>query len=73
MEHRTLKTEAEMIKDVQTFLNDIDTKLGFELNYETLLKLYLVMKRLKTIRPRWIFRVVRNSPIEENTFLKTGK
>jgi hypothetical protein len=68
MEHRTLKEEVEIIEDVQEQMNNIDHKLGYESNYETLLKFYLAIKRLKTVRPKWIFKVVRIPPLEENIF-----
>ena len=47
MEHRTLKEEVEIIKDIQEQMNNIDHKLGYESNYETLLIFYLAIKRLK--------------------------
>jgi hypothetical protein len=68
MEHRTLKEEVEVIEDVQEQMNNIDYKLGYESNYETLLKFYLAIKRLKMVRPKWIFKVVRIPPLEENIF-----
>jgi hypothetical protein len=68
MEHRTLKEEIKILKDVQEQMNNIDHKLGYESNYETLLKFYLAIKRLKTIQPKWIFRVARIPPLEENIF-----
>ncbi len=67
MEHHTLK-EVEVIEDVQEQMNNIDHKLGYESNYETLLKFYLAIKRLKMVRPKWIFKVVRIPPLEENIF-----
>jgi len=53
MEHRTLKEEVEVIEDVQEQMNNIDHKLGYESNYETLLKFYLAVKRLKKVRPKY--------------------
>jgi len=47
MEHRTLKEEVEVIEDVQEQMNNIDHKLGYESNYETLLKFYLAIKKTK--------------------------
>jgi hypothetical protein len=41
MEHRTLKLEIEIVKDVQEIMNNINCNLDFESNYEALLKLYL--------------------------------
>ena len=68
MEHRTLKEEVEIVKEVQKQMNNIDHKLGYESNYETLLKFYLAIKRLKMVRPKWIFKVVRIPPLEVNNF-----
>ncbi len=73
MEHRTLKEEVEIVKEVQEQMNNIDHKLGYESNYETLLKFYSAVKKLKTIQPKWIFRVARIPPLEENIFFVTGK
>ena len=73
MEHRTLKEEVEVIEDVQEQMNNIDHKLGYESNYETLLIFYLAIKRLKTIQPKWIFKVVRIPPLEENNFFHDRK
>ncbi len=58
MEDRTLKTEAEIIELVQTSLNSLETEKSFEDNYETILKLFYAIKRLKSIRPTWTFRTV---------------
>ena len=68
MEHCTLKEEVKIIKDVQEQMKNIDHKSGYESNYETLLKFYLAIKRLKMVRPKWIFRVARIPPLEENIF-----
>jgi len=68
MEHHTLKEKIKILKDVQEQMNNIDHKLGYESNYETLLKFYLAIKRLKTIQPKWICRVARIPPLEENIF-----
>ncbi len=58
MDHRTLRTEIEMVDIVQKLLNDVDTNVTFEANFETFL------------RPLWEFRIARTPPIEENYFFK---
>jgi hypothetical protein len=49
-------------------MNELNIELDFNANYVTLLGLFLAIKRLKTIQPKWIFRVARTPPLEENTF-----
>jgi hypothetical protein len=49
-------------------MNELNIELDFNANYVTLLGLFSAIKRLKTIQPKWIFRVARTPPLEENTF-----
>jgi hypothetical protein len=59
-----------MVDIVQKLLNDVDTNVTFEANFETFLSLYFAINRLKILRPLWEFRIARTPPIEENYFFK---
>ena len=73
MEYRTLKNEIELLENVQRLMNEVNTELDFNANYITLLELFSTMKRLKIIRPKWIFKVARTPPLEENIFFRGKK
>jgi len=73
MEYRTLKNEIELLENVQRLMNELNIELDFNANYVTLLGLFSAIKRLKTIQPKWIFRVARTPPLEENTFFRGKK
>ena len=73
MEYRTLKNEIELLENVQRLMNEVNTELDFNANYVTLLELFSTMKRLKTIQPKWIFKVARTPPLEENIFFRGKK
>ncbi len=73
MEYRTLKNEIELLENVQRLMNEVNTELDFNANYITLLELFLTMKRLKIIQPKWIFKVARTPPLEENIFFRGKK
>ncbi len=73
MEYRTLKNEIELLESVQCLMNEVNTELDFNANYITLLELFSTMKRLKTIQPKWIFKVARTPPLEENIFFRGKK
>ena len=73
MEYRTLKNEIELLESVQRLMNEVNTELDFNANYLTLLELFLTMKRLKIIQPKWIFKVARTPPLEENIFFRGKK
>jgi len=74
MEYRTLKNEMELLENVQRLMNDLNTELDFNANYVTLLDLFSTIKRLKAIQPpKWIFKVARTPPLEENIFLRGKK
>ncbi len=45
IDHRTLRTEIEMVDIVQKLLNDVDTNVTFEANFETFLSLYFAKKQ----------------------------
>ncbi len=74
MEYRTLKNEIELLENVQRLMNDLNTELDFNANYITLLELFSAIKRLKAIQPpKWIFKVARTPPLEENIFFRGKK
>jgi hypothetical protein len=73
MEYRTLRNEIELIENVQRLTNEVNTELYFNSNYLTLLGLFSAIKRLKTIQPKWIFKVSRTPPLEENIFFRGKK
>ncbi len=73
MEYRTLKNEIELLESVQRLMNEVNTELDFNANYMTLLELFSTMKRLKIIQPKWIFKVARTPPLEENIFFRGKK
>jgi hypothetical protein len=73
MEYRTLKNEIELLENVQRLMNDLNTELDFNANCTTLLELFSAIKRLKTIQPKWIFKVARTPPLEENIFFRGKK
>ena len=73
MEYRTLKNEIELLESVQRLMNEVNTELDFNANYITLLELFSAMKRLQIIQPKWIFKVARTPPLEENIFFRGKK
>jgi hypothetical protein len=73
MEYRTLKNEIELIENVQRLMNEVNTDSDFNGNYITMLELFSTMKRLKIIQPKWIFKVARTPPLEENIFFRGKK
>ena len=73
MEYRTLKNEIELLESIQRLMNEVNTELDFNDNYMTMLELFLTMKRLKIIQPKWIFKVARTPPLEENIFFRGKK
>ena len=73
MEYRTLKNEIELLESVQRLMNEVNTKLDFNDNHMTMLELFSTMKRLKIIQPKWIFKVARTPPLEENIFFRGKK
>ena len=73
MEYHTLKNEIELLESVQRLMNEVNTELDFNDNYMTMLELYSTMKRLKIIQPKWIFKVARTPPLEENIFFRGKK
>ena len=73
MEYRTLKNEIELLESVQRLMNEVNTELDFNANYITLLELFSTMKRLKIIQAKWIFKVARTPPLEENIFFRGKK
>jgi len=73
MEYRTLKNEIELLESVQRLMNEVNTELDFNANYITLLELFSNMRRLKIIQPKWIFKVARTPPLEENIFFRGKK
>ena len=70
MEYRTLKNEIELLESVQHLMNEVNTELDFNDNHMTMLELFSTMKRLKIIQPKWIFKVARTPPLEENIFFR---
>ena len=73
MEDRTLKNEIELLESIQRLMNEVNTELDFNDNYMTMLELFSTMKRLKIIQPKWIFKVARTPPLEENIFFRGKK
>ena len=73
MEYRTLKNEIELLESIQRLMNEVNTELNFNDNYMTMLELFSTMKRLKIIQPKWIFKVARTPPLEENIFFRGKK
>ncbi len=73
MEYRTLKNEIELLENVQRLMNEVNTDLDFNGNYMTMLELFSTMKRLKIIQLKWIFKVARTPPLEENIFFRGKK
>ena len=73
MEYSTLKNEIELLESVQRLMNEVNTELDFNDNYMTMLELFSTMKRLKIIQPKWIFKVARTHPLEENIFFRGKK
>jgi len=73
MEYRTLKNEIELLESVQHLMNEVNTELDFNDNHMTMLELFSTMKRLKIIQPKWIFKVARTPPLEENIFFRGKK
>ena len=73
MEYCTLKNEIELLENVQRLMNEVNTDLDFNGNYMTMLELFSTMKRLKIIQPKWIFKVARTPPLEENIFFRGKK
>ena len=74
MEYRTLKNEMELLENVQRLMNNLNTELDFSANHVTFLELFATIKRLKAIQPpKWIFKVARTPPLEENIFLRGKK
>ena len=73
MEYRTLKNEIELLESIQRLMNEVNTELDFNDNHTTMLELFSTMKRLKIIQPKWIFKVARTPPLEENIFFRGKK
>ena len=73
MEYRTLKNEIELLESIQRLMNEVNTELDFNDNYMTMLELFSTMKRLKIIQSKWIFKVARTPPLEENIFFRGKK
>ena len=73
MEYRTLKNEIELLESVQRLMNEVNTELDFNDNYMTMIELFSTIKRLKIIQPKWIFKVARTPPLEENIFFRGKK
>jgi hypothetical protein len=74
MEFRTLKNEIELLENIQRLMNELNTELDFNANYLTLLELFSSIRRIKEIQPpKWIFKVVRTPPLEENIFFRGKK
>ena len=58
MEYRTLRNETEVMNLVQTSLNSMETEKSFEDNYEVMLRHFYSVKRLRNLRPNYVFKIV---------------